>query len=66
MGAVNVKRCEVRYRRSSCTPFELGIEGARCMLDAEHAGEHVVQVLKVFGATPDEDVYELFRFQELV
>jgi hypothetical protein len=56
-------RCPVVYERHRCAPFKLGIEGAQCMLAVGHAGEHVAQIVKLFGDNPEDDVTELFRFK---
>lgn len=56
--------CPVTYGRRTCQPFQLGIEGARCRLPANHAGEHVTSIVKEFGDTPERDVIEDFTFVE--
>lgn len=56
-------RCPVTYNRHTCVPFCLGIEGARCKLEAWHPGEHVAKIVKEFGATPAEDTHQDFGFK---
>lgn len=58
----DAERCSVAYGRKTCEPFCLGIEGARCELDADHAGEHETRIVSEFGETPDQDVLKVFKF----
>lgn len=54
--------CPVKYSRQTCKPFDLGIEGAQCVLVAGHTCNHVARIVDEFGDSETEETCRLFEF----
>jgi hypothetical protein len=64
MARMKKATCNVRYQREHCSPFCAGIDGARCVRDAGHPGDHTARIAEWESARGPNDVREL-RFRVL-
>lgn len=54
--------CPVKYSRQTCEPFELGIEGAQCVLTVGHTCNHAARIVDKFGDGETKEILRLFEF----